>query len=335
MKKINLYFLVVLLALFAGCKKSDDDDDKTGDWTRKADFEGTPRNAAFSFTAGDYAYVGTGYDGTDRLTDMWRYDSSTTTWYKMADFPGKARSNAVAFTINGKGYAGSGYDGDVALSDFYEYDPTTNTWKQIADLPAAGRYNAVAFAIGNIGYVGTGRDSDEKDQADFYSYDPSLNSWTKISSLGVKRSGAFAFVIGSKAFVGGGINNGSYEVQFYEFEPARATWVEKRDLNRSDDDDNDDDNDDYNLTRAYAASFVIGNYAYITGGTNGGSLLDAWKYDLDNDNWIQVDDFEGSARQYAVGFTLGAKGYVATGGYGSTRYDDNWSFDPSVSDDED
>ncbi len=337
MKKINLYFLLVLLALFAGCKKSDDDDDRTGDWTRKADFEGVPRNAAFSFTIGTYSYVGTGYDGDDRLTDMWMYDSTKNTWYQMAAFPGKARSNAVAFAVNGKGYVGTGYDGDNALNDFYEYDPTTNTWKQVADMPIAGRYNAVAFTIGNMGYVGTGRDGDDKDQADFYSYDPTSNAWTKTVSIGVKRSGAFAFVIDGKAYVGGGINNGSYETQFYEFEPARGTWIEKRDLNRSDDDDNDDDNDDddYNLSRAYASCFVIGSNGYLTGGTNGGSILNTYRYDVADDFWVEVDAFEGSARQYAASFTAGGKGFVVTGSNGASRYDDNWMFDPTVSDDED
>ena len=80
---------------------------------------------------------------------------------------------------------------------------------------------------------------------------------------------------------------------------------------------------------------MIGSSGYLTGGTNGGALLDAWRYDVGDDNWVQVDDFEGSARQYAVAFELGSKGYVTTGSYGSTRYDDNWSFDPTVNDDED
>lgn len=338
MKQINLYFLFLLLSVFAGCKKDDDDDDRTGDWIRKSDFGGVPRTGAFVFTIGDNAYVGTGYDGDVHLSDVWMYDGNKNTWVRKAIFPGAARSNAVAFTINGKGYVGTGYDGDVGLKDFWEYSPDTDSWRQIADLPiVSGRYGAVAFTLNNFGYVGTGKDNDDKDQPDFYKYDPSTNQWNIITSIGIKRSGAFAFVVDGKAYVGGGINNGQYTPEFYEYNAADDTWIEKRDLNRADDDDNDDDNDDddYNLQRQYSMTFVIGNDAYITGGSSGYILNDTWKYNTATDIWTEVDAFEGSSRQYAVAFTVKGKGFVTTGSNGSLRFDDNWMFDPTLSDDED
>lgn len=335
MTSIKTYLLLLLVLFFSACKK--DDDDKNGDWQRRSDFEGVPRNGAFVFTIGDNSYVGTGYDGDVRLSDMWMYNGDKNTWYQMAAFPGAPRSNAVGFSLNGKGYVGTGYDGNVALKDFWEYDPKTNQWKRIADLPASARYDAVAFTLNNKGYVGTGRDNDEKDQQDFYSYDALSNHWEKVNSLGVKRSGAFAFVIGDKAYVGGGRNNGQFAPQFYEFTAQDNLWTLKRSLNARDEDDNDDnsDDDDYNITRANAACFVIGNMAYIACGTNGSALNDTWSYNVATDIWKEMDAFEGYNRQYAVGFSFQNKGFVTTGINGNSRFDDTWFFDPFSSDDED
>jgi len=327
MKRRIVYCLMLILTSLASCKK-DDDEKFSGDWSRASDFEGVPRNGAFSFTIGNNAYVGTGYDGRIRLNDVWVYDSGKNSWSAVAPFPGKARSNTVAFTANGKGYVGTGYDGDNALNDFWEYDPTANKWKEIAPLPTIlGRYDAVAFAIANKGYVGTGRDNDKKDQQDFYSYDPIANSWKKVASLGIKRTGAFAFVIGNKAFVGGGTNNGTYSQEFYQYNAATDNWIEKKDLDQSDNKDNDDD---YKINRANASTFVIAGVGYVIGGSTGYALNSTWRYEESQDRWIQVDNFEGAPREYAVSFSFNGRGYVATGNSGTVRYDDNWRFDPNA-----
>ncbi|GGH14248.1 Kelch repeat-containing protein [Mucilaginibacter phyllosphaerae] len=336
MKKTNFYLILLFSVLVLGCKK-DDDDDLSGNWTRSTDFEGVPRNGAIGFTISDFAYVGTGYDGDDRLKDMWKFDPDKKTWFKLADFPGKARSNAVAFSINDKGYVGCGYDGDDALKDFWEYNPATDTWRQIADFPTTqGRYDAVAFAVGSKGYVGTGKDNDDKDQQDFYSYDAGSNQWQKINSIGIKRSGAFALVINGVAYVGGGTNNGSYASEFYMFDQQSGAWVEKKDLNRADDDDNDDDSDDddYNISRENTMAFAIADKGYITCGQSSGAKNDTWRYDVNKDLWTEVDAFEGANREYGVAFSLKGLGYVTTGNNGSNRLDDTWLFDPNSSDDD-
>ncbi|MBN1226336.1 MAG: hypothetical protein JXA79_05045, partial [Deltaproteobacteria bacterium] len=47
--------------------------------------------------------------------------------------------------------------------------------------------------------------------------------------------------------------------------------------------------------------------------------------------WTQKTDFGGEERSYAVGFSIGDKGYVGTG-YGSItqRLDDFWEYDPDA-----
>lgn len=331
MRKSIYWVVLLLMVVIAGCKK-DKNSNKDGLWSRSADFEGVPRNGAFVFMIDNKAYVGTGYSKDERLKDVWMYNGDTKTWYPMADFPGAARSNGVAFSINGKGYFGTGYDGDKALKDFWEYTPTTNSWRQVADMPiTSGRYDAVAFALNNRGYVGTGKDNDSKEQSDFYSYDPSANTWKKENSIGIKRSGAFTFTINGKVYIGGGVNNGSYAAELYQFNPEDGSWITKRDLNRYDDADNDDnsDADNYDLSRANTMAFTIGGAGYITCGLKFSALNDTWRYDPVKDFWTQVHAFKGSNRSYGVAFVIKNLGYVTTGNNGSTRLDDTWVYDPN------
>ena len=44
-------------------------------WIKKADFPGSPRQAAFSFAIGNYGYVGGGeVSPQNYIDDFWRYD---------------------------------------------------------------------------------------------------------------------------------------------------------------------------------------------------------------------------------------------------------------------
>ena len=47
-----------------------------------------------------------------------------------------------------------------------------------------------------------------------------------------------------------------------------------------------------------------------------------------NDSWTPKADFGGMARRGAVGFSIGSKGYVGTGGDNSWQYKDFWEYDP-------
>lgn len=342
----KLFSFILCLSLFtalSSCSSSDDDEELVGDWLRQSDFEGVSRSDAASFVIDNIAYVGTGYttatSAESRLNDFWKYDPDQDNWYSIAPFPGKARNKAVAFSAGGKGYVGLGTDGTNVLKDFWQYDPGSNSWTQVADFPTAkGRYGAVAFAINETGYVGCGNDGDN-DQQDFYQYNPATNNWTQVSSMKSKRVNPFVFVINNKAYVGGGSNNGSYVYTFYSFDPTENSWSRLHSLYPDGDDEEtdaiqDDDNYDYNLQRTSAAAFTIAGYGYITTGTYNSVLNTTWQYNPGKDIWTQVDTFEGSSREGALGFALNNKGYVATGRSGTLRLDDLWKYDPEVSDED-
>src|SRR6185503_2590366 len=55
---------------------------------------------------------------------------------------------------------------------------------------------------------------------------------------------------------------------------------------------------------------------------------DFWEYDPSLDSWTQKADFGGTAREGAVGLSIGGKGYIGTGKDSSGERNDFWEYDP-------
>ncbi|MDR6194344.1 N-acetylneuraminic acid mutarotase [Siphonobacter sp. BAB-5404] len=319
----SLLMIAGLAAIGFSCGKNNDTTE-FGDWTRKSDFEGVARGGAASFVIGTKAYVATGLNSnSERLSDMWEYDSQLNTWTQKANFPGVARALGSGFTANNKGYVGLGQNANNQyLKDFYSYDPTANKWTKIADYMGSARSGSVSFVINNKGYVGTGYDGNYVN--DIYSYDPAADAWTKETSYaGVKRRGAVSMVINNVAYVGTGENNGSSQRDWWVYDPATKVWTQKLDFT----------SDQSTIARRNASTFVIGNIGYLLMGEGGDSFV--WSYDPATDIWTKVQDIstgswkvKPSIRSLAVSFSINNIGYITTGG-SSTRYDDIYAFDPS------
>lgn len=320
--------ILSLAILAASCTKTSTEEDVTGNWQRRSDFEGVTRSEGVSFTINDKAYVATGYDGTTRLKDCWQYDPVQNFWVQKADLPGVARNSAVGFAVNNKGYVGTGYDGLNRLQDFWEYDAIANSWEQKENFAGSARYDAVGFGILDKGYISTGYDGNYL--KDLWEFNTANNTWTqKVSMGGSKRTGAVAFVYNNKAYLCTGANNGSSSSinDLWVFDPAASTsWTEKRKISNVSDEDYDND---YALVRSNAVSFVMDNKAYITCGENGSVLGDTWEYDFATDVWTKKTAFEGVARVGAIGFSVSNRGFVLTGRSSNTPFDDVREFFPS------
>ena len=88
--------------------------------------------------------------------------------------------------------------------------------------------------------------------------------------------------------------------------------------------------------RVGAVSFVVGDTAYVGTGYPGNALSggtaqlnDLWKYDVDNNYWIQRASLPGIGRREAVAFSTSTKGYISTGFDGVNKLKDTWEFNPS------
>lgn len=334
MRLLTSFLLLLTMCVFTSC---DSEEVLLGNWTRQSDFAGAARTGAVAFTIDGKAYVGTGYDGLNRLNDFWQYNPEGDTWIRVADFPGVARSGAVAFAVNGKGYVGIGYDGTGNLKDFWEFDPAgQGTWTQIADFPGTARFGAVAMALENKGYVAAGYDGSYR--KDFWQYDPATGAWTEKTELsGARRVNGYAFAVNGKGYVGGGLNNGILEADIMEYSPATDTWRNLRSLNQA-----DRVGTNFPSPRINATVFVLNNRAYLIGGTkvtevsqgnfqsspvNALAQRDAWEFNPATDTWRQLEGATRAAsRESAIGFSIGDFGYVGLGRNGTERSSAIWQY---------
>ena len=222
----------------------------TDQWAQRTDFSGITRFGAVSFTIGKKAYVVTGsaFFLPGKINDFWEFDTETFIWTKKADFPGRSRSYATGFAINNKGYVTTGTIDYFApeLLDMWEYDPATDKWQQKANIPFASRSGAAGFSIGDKGYVGLGthfNGGSEEGLSDFWEYEPTTDKWTRKADFPEYTTVAHAsFVKDQNGFIISG------DQQCWRYNPAADNWVEKKPAPE---------------TTAGAASFVVGNNAYI------------------------------------------------------------------------
>ncbi|PKQ64961.1 hypothetical protein BZG02_03695 [Labilibaculum filiforme] len=341
MRKVLSLGIIATLFLFASCSSGDD---LIGNWVKKDDFSGAGRNNAVTFTIGNYAYVGCGYDGEDRLNSFKKFDLTNETWTSV-ESPGEnfeLRQNAVAFSANGKGYVGTGFNGDYTrYADFWEFDPATETWTEIAAFPGGVREGAVAFSTPTYGVVGAGYgDLDEADKKylnDYYKYDGS--SWINMGTHGSKVENASSFVIGNYAYIcTGTLNTGAMLKKIYKFNIEAGDWVSQAEEDNIEALDEDNDNED--VLRTNAVIFVINNKAYVATGSYGSSSLknDVWEYDPATDKWDEKEELETevTARTSAVAFSNAdqTKGYITTGSAGTYYLDDTWEFQPTIDEDD-
>jgi N-acetylneuraminic acid mutarotase len=319
---IKLALIAVIFSMMAiSCEE---EETVYGDWVRCSDFDGVARGDAVAFSINDRGYICGGYDGKNRLTDLWEYNAEQDFWTQKADFPGAARTTATAFALDDKGYVGTGYDGDKYLNDFWQYDPAANTWSQKADFGGSARSGPVSFGIDGYGYLGTGYDGNFL--KDFWKYDPEADSWTQIISIGgSKRNNGTAFVTGGYAYVVCGVNNGSYLTDFWRFDPSAGSWSEMRPISNKSDDDYDDS---YNIARAMALALIIGDRVFITCGESGSLRSDTWEYFPSSDLWEETTGFEGTSRTGAVTIHTSSRALVLTGRSSTYRFDDMWEFLP-------
>lgn len=100
--------------------------------TRKNDFPGLSRYGGFSFSIGNYGYIGCGvnyiFNGIIQyLTDVYRYNPANDSWTKIQDFPGGYKHVPVSFVIGNKAYILTGYNMSSLTQDVWEFsDPDNN-----------------------------------------------------------------------------------------------------------------------------------------------------------------------------------------------------------------
>lgn len=211
----------------------------------------------------------------------------------------------------------------LSLSIF-EIANAQGTWTQKANFGGLAKQGAVGFSIGNKGYIGTGADNNGNSK-DFWEWDQATNVWTQKADFGgTERTYAVGFSIGIKGYIGTGATYNAVVLQdFWEWDQATNIWTQKANF--------------VGQPRNEAIGFSIGTKGYIGTGNLGQSFTnDFWEWDGDTSSatyniWTQKVNFGGSARQGAVGFSIGTKGYIGTGhDFSNVLYDDFWEWDQAT-----
>jgi hypothetical protein len=288
-------------------------------WTQRAD-GGTARSGAVGFSIGTLGgYIGTGIIGTNATKSFWVYNRIDTTpvQFTFTDQTGVALSSVITsntitvsginvatpisitggtYAINGGAYTSA--SGTVANDDTVTVQQTSSA-----------SYSTKTDATLTIGYVSdtfsvTTLDDTTPDPFTF-SDRTGVALSTVITSNTITVSGisipTWIAITGGEYSINGGaytiltgaVNNGDTVAVRQTSSGSYSTTT------------------DATLTiSGVSDTFSVTTQAVPVGNT-----------------WTQKADFGGAARYYAVGFSIGIKGYIGTGYDSSLYYKDFWEYD--------
>jgi len=335
MKKASpLLFLLITSVSFVACKHKPGCNAmmmSEGNWVRLSDLLMKGRTEAVSFTIGNFAYLGSGLDSSNKyLGDFWKFDPLKNRWEQVASLPnGAERASAVGFSVANTAVCGTGFNGSNYLNDFYRFDPVANTWTKInSSFPGKARSEAVGFNIGDSGYIGTGYDG-KNALVDFYQYHATDDSWKSIPFDGEARYSSVVFVYNKKAYLATGTNGNRLVSEFLVFDPSKssANWTPLNAITNASSDAFDDSY--ISIMRKNGAAFVIGDRACISTGDDAGiPYTSTWLYDFATDLWVENTPFEGPPATGAIGISVNNRGFIATGKTQQSVSDFIWEFQP-------
>ena len=156
--------------------------------------------------------------------------------------------------------------GNIYLKDFWEFDPSSSTpWSPLPDLPIQGRSGAFSFVIGNKGYLGHGITEDSNDNnRSLMEFDPASLSWNFRRFPPEYFRNGTSFGVNGRGFLGTDSRNDGVESHFFQYLPELDRWFPIEDIP---------------VGRVGAVSFVVGDFAYVGGGSDGvDPLYDLWRY---------------------------------------------------------
>lgn len=146
--------------------------------------------------------------------------------------------------------------------------------------------------------------------------------WTQKANLPADTRGAAAgFSIGTKGYIGTGINFSAatqFHNDFWEFDPPSNSWTQKANFGGT--------------GRSGAVGFSLLGKGYIACGYDANTVrTDVWAYDPLANTWSQKANIPGPGRDYTVAFTIDSFAYLGTG-YNSnnTNYNDCYKYNPVI-----
>lgn len=235
---------------------------------------------------------------------------------KLPSFPGPATIRAFGQSVQQKGYLGVGYlkaeDPYFQHYDLWEFNPIDAQWNK----------TAIHAQNSSGDFFGTSYVIDNQIFAAINSYYP---FWLSFGPSDSEINGNFlpddfrnivdGFVIDNEAYC---IAERSNDEMNYDFRILKLVGQSWRDIGGAKE------------ANKYGASFIIGGLYYNVTGMREGFNANMYQYNPKANTWQKKNDFPGTLRQGAVGFTIGGKGYVYGGNDGYQPTKDVWEYTPET-----
>lgn len=320
--KVNLY-LTFIIFLFLGCvtEQNLQIPEISIDEVTKIDMNYAEVSGKIIFL-GDFKIVDHGFvwarESTPTIEDNWLSLGETD---KPEAFKGILEDLDSNTTYYVRAFVEYG-DGEVLYGNKVSLKTLdANTWVEKKEFVGGYLTGAASFVVSDTLYIGTGIHNTYTNG--FYKYDYSQNKWSSVSALpSEERGNTISFSIRDYGYVGLGVNctgsgtcSHSYFKDLWRYNPQNDRWTRMSDFPGT--------------GRSHSTSFVIGDKAYVTGGSSVGDN-DLWEYDSITDTWTKMADYPGGCSTRGISFSINGKGFVGLGwnGFSPHTCDDLWEFDP-------
>jgi len=247
-------------------------------------------------------------------------------WNYLGVYDGDGRHHPITFSNDRYGYIIGGQNGEgLYLGDCFRYDSQDNSLNQLSDFPGGPRGYAYGVSDSSYAYIGFGRDNSDF-LNDFWRYDMNNDIWEELASFPyLGRNHPAMILADNKIFVGLGSIDGENLGDWWEYDIEFNTWSQKTDFPFGD--------------RHHPFYFSINDIPYVGfghGDYDGDNLViynDFYKYEIESEIWIQLNDFPSEARVAGTQFSFNGKGYVLSGDgddHGPLDTGELWEYDPTL-----
>ncbi|NUM31877.1 MAG: hypothetical protein HUU47_06080 [Bacteroidetes bacterium] len=195
-------------------------------WTQKGNFPGNGLFAPSSFVVKGRGYVCFGASNSGvAQKEVWEYNPSNDSWTKKNNFPGTARYGVSWFLLNDTAYLITGSTGGSPyLSEVYMYVAASDVWVKKNNFSGGSRSHGAGFTVNNVGYFGTGISNSTTPTKDVWKYNVKSDNWTQVKNYPVSITGAIAFELNGKGYLGTGYDLTKFSKDIYEYNDTTDTW---------------------------------------------------------------------------------------------------------------
>ena len=252
------------------------------------------------------------------------YFSFSQDWTFLGYYDGFGRHHPITFSNDRYGYVIAGQNADgVYLSDVFRYDSQEGVWDQLLDFPGGPRGYSYGVSDGTYAYMGFGSNNSGY-LNDWWRYDLINDTWEELANFPyLGRNHPAMMLCDDKIFVGMGSIDSENLGDWWEYDILNNAWIQKTNFSFGD--------------RHHPFYFSINDIPYV--GFGHGNYIndniviynDFYKYDINADNWIQLNDFPSEGRVAGTQFSFNGKGYVLSGDgddHGPLDSGELWEYNP-------